>query len=445
LRILLVEDESLVVDLVKNELSQHSLLCLESLVDWDGRVFEKWGAPDLIFLDLKSSKDPEAQGTLQKISQLKQVFPNCEIWIQSGSDDLRLMRECARRGAYKFVLKPHFVQQIPLILEWVSARKERREILAKRFIGSSSAMTSLREEILSLQDVVTDILIEGETGAGKELCAQSFVGSSQPFVALNVSAIPAELFEGEIFGYEKGAFSGAQASKEGLFEAAGEGVLFLDEIQSLALDLQSKLLRVLETRQFRRLGSTRERHFLGRVVCASNVNLKEAVQRGEFREDLYYRLAPVTVNVPPLRVRSEDIPALVADFMSSMDVQGQFRLNEEALHCLQQYEWPGNVRELRGLLKAMISKVPYPTLGREEVEKFLAQNDQKLLRNTSVELDANAFDVDWAVGLDANVRRFEEWMMRKVLSESDGLEARERLGLKRSRFYEKMKQYNLLS
>jgi DNA-binding NtrC family response regulator len=437
-RILVVEDEPLVREALSRALSQHEVVEIASLALFPANLKLSDDSLDLVLLDLKSSHDPEAVLTLRALPQFRCRFPRAEIWVQSGSDDLGLMRACIRAGAQRFLLKEHLFSELPLVLGSLEERVERREKLAQVLIGSSPLTRRLREDLVSLATGELDVLIEGESGSGKELCAAALAES---LVAVNIAALPAELFEAELFGYEKGAFSGAHAAKEGFFEAAAGGALFLDEIQSLKPELQVKLLRVLETRKYRRLGSTRERDFTGRLICAANVTLSEKVARGEFREDLYHRIAPITVRVPPLRLRKEDVRELARVFLAEHDVKSQRRWDEDALVFMENYDWPGNVRELKGLVRSLCARVPYPVLGRAEVEAHLSRWEKSEEASPAL---SEVFRVDLSEGLDANLAKLEEWMLRKTLESVSGIEAQERLGLKRSRYYERLKHYGLI-
>ncbi len=437
-RILVVEDEILVREALGRALSQHEVFEIASLALFPENLELRDDSLDLVLLDLKSSHDPEAELTLRALPQFRRRFPRAEIWVQSGSDDLSLMRASIRAGAQRFLLKEHLFAELPLVLGSLEERAAHREKLAQVLIGSSLLTRRLREDLLSLASSDLDVLLEGESGSGKELCAAAL---SESLVAVNVAALPVDLFEAELFGFEKGAFSGAHNAKEGFFEAASGGALFLDEIQSLKPELQVKLLRVLETRKFRRLGSTREREFSGRLICAANVTLSEKVARGQFREDLYHRIAPVTVRVPPLRLRKEDVRELASVFLRECDVKSQRRWDEDALVYMESYDWPGNVRELKGLVRSLCARVPYPVLGRAEVEAHLSRWER--VEGVSPP-PSEVFQVSLSEGLDANLAKLEEWILRKTLESMAGLKAQERLGLKRSRYYERLKHYGLI-
>jgi len=439
MRILVVEDDALVRKGLEAALRGHEVFVLESLTLFSPTT-AGGGELDLVLLDLKSDFDPDASRTLAAIPALRARHPRAEIWVQSGSEELSLMRACIRAGAHRFVLKEHLMGELPLVLAGLEERNRKREGVARTIRGSSPSTLRLREEILWLSSSDADILIEGESGSGKELCASAL---AEPLVAVNVAALPAELFEAELFGFEKGAFSGAHAAKQGLFEAADGGALFLDEIQSLAPDLQAKLLRVVETRRFRRLGSTRERIFSGRILCAANVPLSEKVATGEFREDLYHRIASVVLRVPPLRLRAGDIEELARGFLADFDPRGTRRFDAEALQLMRSYDWPGNVRELKGLVRSLVARVPYPVLGAAELREHLAAWEKAPLRD-ELPRATGEFVVDWNLGLDANLKRLEEWMLRKTLQGNSTKQAQEQLGLRRSRFYEKLRHYDLL-
>jgi len=307
-------------------------------------------------------------------------------------------------------------------------------------------MQQLKRDLLDLRfQTSVDVLIEGETGSGKELCARA-LHSGGPFVAVNMSAVPAELFESEFFGAEKGAYSGSVQSRSGHFEAAGAGTLFLDEIQSLSLAHQAKLLRVLETRSFARVGSSQERPFRARIVSASNQRLREAVAKGNFREDLYYRLAPLALQVPPLRLRYKDITLLAKSFVRDFDESRSKSFTEVGLRYLEHgYDWPGNVRELRGLVRNLCIKSPIPKLDEPEIRALLeGAEDTGSHVPAAAHSEGPGFQINWSASFDENVETLEKHLLTETLKKLKSVDARERLKLARSRYYEKVKQYGLL-
>jgi DNA-binding NtrC family response regulator len=276
------------------------------------------------------------------------------------------MRRAIDQGANRFYSKAQIVDALPMILSRLSLLKGAKQDIAKSLIGDSFPMQRLRDEILLYRlECPWDLWIEGETGSGKELVARA-LHNEGPFVAVNTAAIPPELFEAEFFGAEKGAFTGANQTRMGLLEQAGTGTLFLDEIQSMSLEHQAKLLRVLETRSYRRVGSTLDRSFRARVVAASNRPLTVLQDRGVFREDLGYRFS-VQVRVPPLRDRLDDLPGLVEAFMQELDFRPRPEWTPEAWEFLKERTWPGNVRELKAFVKQLSLKLRVPKIGVQEL------------------------------------------------------------------------------
>ena len=300
--IVLLEDDRLIIDLFKVMIPDRKVHNFNSLTDF--LELERGSRPKncgLFFVDLCNERSPEGHETVEALSELKRLYPEAEIIVESGVSDSALMRKCIRNGASRFILKDFLSDEIPLAIDRLEEEKRLRSRIDSEILGRSDVMQNFKRELIRVLSArCGDVLVDGETGTGKELCARALRGhEDRPFVAINVAAIPAELFESEMFGAVKGAFSGAHQSKVGLLESAGNGVLFLDEIQSLDLKHQGKLLRVLETRKFRRVGSTEELPFAARVVSATNQNLPELVSKGLFREDLYYRLSALKLNLPP--------------------------------------------------------------------------------------------------------------------------------------------------
>ena len=446
MRIAVVEDDSLVREGFGLLLKGHDVEWFVDALEFVRRLPTTRGGGagfDLILLDLRSANDPEGSFSLGAIAEIRRSVPEAELVIQSGVSDVATMRACVRNGASRFLLKEHLGDEVPSILARLAELRGLRETLRAELVGESPVMLALRRELAALRFENVDVLVEGETGSGKELCARALHGGG-PLVALNVSAIPPDLFEAEFFGAEKGAYTGAQQTRIGALESAGHGTLFLDEIQSLAPAHQAKLLRVLEARRYTRVGSTTERPFRARVVSASNVNLREAVQKGAFREDLYYRLAPVTIHVPPLRVRGEDVARLAKAFLAELDPKGTKSFTAEALAYLQHsYDWPGNVRELKGLVRGLLIRSRIPKIDAEEIAEALAAEEGATPVSVPSGSSATGFAPDWTQGFDANVAAFEKFLLEAALRGITTTEAREKLRLPRSRFYEKLKVYGL--
>lgn len=320
---------------------------------------------DVALVDMKL---PDVDG-LELMRQMKSQDPLLEVVIFTGYASIDSAVEAMRQGAYDYLTKPFETKQVEVVCEKACEKRtlrlqneELRRLVSAdngpgELIGRSKAIKKVREVINQVARSDITVLIEGESGTGKELCARAIHRlSGKPsdcFVALNCGAIPPTLLESELFGYVKGAFTGAVRDKKGLLEVAEGGTLFLDEIAEMDLAVQAKLLRVLDTGEFHRLGSTRKSRVNTRLIAATNKSLREEVEKRRFRQDLFYRLKVVGIVMPPLRERKEDLPLLVQSFLKTYAVLGHppKEIGEDAWEVLWHYDWPGNVRELHNVLK----------------------------------------------------------------------------------------------
>ena len=297
--------------------------------------------------------------------------PICIMMTAYGTVDLAV--EAMKRGAYDFLTKPVNLEKLEiLIARALEVRKtqdkniELHERLDKKYsfegiIGESGSLAAVLDKVKLVAQASTTVLLQGDTGTGKELIAQSLHQNSnrarKPFVTVHCAALPANLLESELFGHEKGAFTGASEKRIGRFEAANGGTLFLDEISEIDASTQVKLLRFLETKTFERVGSIQPIQVDARLICATNCDLKTLSQKGEFREDLYYRLDVVKIELPPLRDRVDDIPLLIGHFLNQFAEENKFpevTLTPKAMAALQTYRWPGNIRELRNFCENLV-------------------------------------------------------------------------------------------
>ena len=326
--------------------------------------------PDLMILDIWM---PEMDG-LEALRRVKEFVPTTQVMMISGHGSIETAVKAIKLGAYDYIEKPLSLENVTLrvkhALEQFRLAQENRSLRTKvqqkfELVGQSPAMQRLRELIETAGPTNSRVLIGGENGTGKELVARAIhmrsIRSDHPFVAVNCAAIPETLIESELFGHEKGSFTGATSMKRGQFEQADGGTLFLDEIGDMSLNTQAKVLRALQEQQFTRVGGTRLMKVDVRVLAASNKDLEKEIGKGQFREDLYYRLNVVPIVVPPLRERREDIPALVRHFMKTHVEEQGLRMKDvspEAMAVFQQYEWPGNIRELRNLIERLMIMVP---------------------------------------------------------------------------------------
>jgi DNA-binding NtrC family response regulator len=343
---------------------------------------------DLVMLDQRMP----GEAGIDVLPRIKAADPSTVVVIATAVRELRTAVEALKRGAYDYLTKPFDVDDILMLAQRaLDKRALEREVLYlrsalaggapdpgagsfERMVGRHPEMARIYQLITQIASTPTTVLITGESGTGKELVARAIHARSerrgQPFVAVNVAAIPEALVESELFGHEKGAFTGAHAKKLGRFELAHGGTVFLDEIGTLRLDLQAKLLRVLQEREIERLGGVHPVPVDVRILAATNVNLRSAVRERTFREDLYYRLNVVPIHVPPLRERREDIPALVEHFVRKIarecnrDVRG---VSAGALEVLTRYDWPGNVRELENVLHRAVVLARSPVIHLQDV------------------------------------------------------------------------------
>jgi two-component system response regulator AtoC len=370
-RILIVDDEKLVRWALNQKCTEFGYHCIEAETGQAGIQALQTESVDAILLDVHL---PDLSG-IQVLEKLKQAGETRSIIMMTADPQLDDVKTALRLGAYDFVSKPIDFDELNITLQnALEAGSLRTEVESLRdevrrragyhdVIGVSRKITELMKFVYKVaSSAATTILIQGESGTGKDLVAKAIhyrsSRSERPFVAINCSAIPETLMEAELFGHEKGAFTDAKAMKKGLFEIADGGTLFLDEIGELSPLLQAKLLRVLEDQMIRRIGGVRDIQVEVRVIAASNRDLEREVREGRFRQDLYYRLAIISIFLPALRERKEDITPLVEFFLAHYNrkfrktVQG---ISEETRRLLQNYDWPGNVRELKNALeRAMI-------------------------------------------------------------------------------------------
>ncbi len=338
--------------------------------------------PDIIITDLIM---PDLGG-IELMQRLRGELPDCQVVIVTGQASVDAAVEAIRRGAYDFIEKPLEPQRLRLLLDRAAERLATvREVQVLRrslrqmgpgaqFIGQSAAMRQVFSLIERVAPSKAAVVITGHSGTGKEMVARAIHELSprreRPFLPVNCSAIPATLMESEFFGFEKGSFTGAEQRRPGCFELADKGTLFLDEIGELPLELQGKLLRVLEEERLRRLGGKVEVEVDVRVLCATHRDLKEEIRAGRFREDLYFRLNVFQIQLAPLKDRPEDVPALVDHFLArfARDLGKKLRgVSPEAMGLLKAYAWPGNIRELRNALERAAILVDGELIGREHL------------------------------------------------------------------------------
>jgi DNA-binding NtrC family response regulator len=353
-------------------------------------------APDLLLVDIRMSSDARDRGGLDLLRKLRAAGASAPAVMVTSLFELSEIREAMRSGAQDYVFKDELCPEllVPIVesfRERVSLRGEvarLRERVERSWgvgaiVGSSRAIENVRRLVRRVADAGATVLVRGETGTGKELVARALHEASarrkEPFVAVNCSALPGTLIESLVFGHERGAFTGAERRSRGQLELAGSGTILLDEIAEMPMELQAKLLRVLEDRRFRPLGAEEERPLAARVLASTHVDLERRIAEGRFREDLFYRLNVVTIHVPPLVERMEDVPELVMAFAA--ELSRKLRFAEPAMAWLSHRPWPGNVRELRNVVEriALLAErdvIDVPTL--EELARLPTASDTRI-------------------------------------------------------------------
>jgi len=425
--------------------------------------------PDLILLDINL---PGASGLdyLRELSVTEDAPPIVMITAH-GSE--RTAVEAIKAGAYDYLAKPFEVDELRLVvknaLEASSLRHENRQLRAElkaargagELLGTSDQMRRLYDLIAKVAATDVTVLICGESGAGKELVAraiheQSAHRRSGEFIAMNCAALPSELIESELFGHEKGAFTGAAGQRKGKFELAHGGTIFLDEIGDMSLNTQAKLLRVLEERKVERLGGSHSIPVNVRVISATNRDLAAAVTAEKFRADLYYRLRVVQINLPALRERREDIPLLTEHFLQAYADKYQLKCTEVSANAMRQlvaYDWPGNVRELRNVIERSVVLADGKTLRAEDLPeevkaKGVAEKTAGVFQRTSISAGSEVTDslqIPYLADFRESRREFERAYIERVLSETGGnvTRAAERVGMHRQSLQQKLKDLGL--
>lgn len=404
--------------------------------------------PELILLDIWM---PGIDG-IETLVKIKETSPHLPVVMMSGHGTIETAVKATKLGAYDFIEKPLSLEKVLLCVnnaldysrleEEISLLKEK-ERHRYRITGNSKAIKHLKEQIKVVAPTNAWVLITGENGTGKELVAHTIhrqsKRSNKPMVEVNCAAIPEELIESELFGHEKGAFTGATTMKKGKFDLAHEGTLFLDEISDMSLKAQSKTLRILQEQKFERVGGSRTIHVDVRVIAATNKDLEAEIEKGNFRDDLYFRLNVIPITVPALRERVEDIPELVSEFLNDISLRTNLDLKEfsqKAIGLLKKYHWPGNVRELKNLVERLVIMTPEKVIHDKNIPPpFNRALDVKQAPESS--LMAGSFK-------DAKIT-FEKAFIARKLREFNGniSQTAEAIGIERSNLHKKIKAYGL--
>ena len=404
---------------------------------------------DLLFSDVKM---PKMDG-LALLRQVKQEDEGVAVVMISGHREIDVAVEAMKEGAFDYLLKPLGRDEVlkathkalamrVLMVENLALKRQVRDQFAQAdVIGSGPAWRRVRDLVEQVAPSRATVLVSGESGTGKELVATLLHRLSpradKPFIALNAAALPATLLEAELFGHEKGAFTGAHDRKSGHFELAHHGSLFLDEIGDMPLEIQAKLLRVLQDGTFKRLGGTRDIQVDVRLITATNKDLAEEVAAKRFRQDLYYRLNVITIDLPPLRQRREDIPLLAAHFIRKYSEQNQKNITgiqHEAMQCLQQHGWPGNIRELENVIERAVVLASGEALTEADL------NLEALPEAPMLEIDGQ-----FVLPIEASLADIEREAIVQALQHCEGnrLATSRQLGIAPATLYRKLKAYQV--
>jgi two-component system nitrogen regulation response regulator NtrX len=445
--VLIVDDEEGIRESLSGILEDEGYDVLTASSGEDALAIAKEHMPDIVFLDVWL---PEMDG-LETLPRLKEIDANIPVIMISGHGNIEIAVKATRLGAYDFLEKPLSLEKVIITAKRALERKILEEenrslkenIIKKcRLIGDSEKMRTLRQQIEMAAQSNSRVLILGESGTGKELVARLLHEKSQraggPFVEVNCAAIPQELIESELFGHEKGAFTGATERKSGKFELADRGTLFLDEIGDMALQTQAKVLRVIETQAFQKVGGSKNIKVDVRIIAATNKNLMEEVKNGNFREDLYFRLNVIPIIVPPLKERRDDIPLLIKYFIELFASENGIRQKEitpDVVKTFQDYYWPGNIRELKNAVERLMIMVPSDVITKRDVDA-LGLFGQQVLKEYDYFSHKTLKDARDAFERDFIIRKLKEnnWNVSKTAEVID---------VERSNLHKKIKAYEI--
>ena len=451
--ILVVDDEKNYLLVLSEVLQDEGYEVLTAQGGHEALDIQKSSDLDLILTDMKM---PGMDG-IELLENIKALDPDLPVIMMTAHGTVDKAVEAMQKGAYSYILKPFdnerltiYVKKAVSLYQVVKDNRLLRETVESQyrfgnFIGKSKAIRDVFETIRKVAPSNATVLIEGESGTGKELVAKSIHFNSsrrdKPFIAVNCSALAENLLESELFGHEKGAFTGAVARKKGRFELADHGTLFLDEIGELSQNLQVKLLRVLQEKTFELVGGTRPITADIRVITATNKNLREEMLRGRFREDLFYRLNVVRIELPPLKQRKEDIHLLVNHFIDKYAPERKVNIpvkgvDQEVDRLFFDYSWPGNVRELENLIERVMILCPNDTVRVSDLPKDFRDNVHNALHLEGIPSDAPLYET---------LASIEKAMIERALKMTDNVQAHAAamLGIGKSGLNQKIKKYNL--
>jgi two-component system, NtrC family, response regulator AtoC len=448
IRLLVVDDEQSIRRLCMTIGTSLGFACTEAESAEAAAARLDADTPDLVLTDLKLP----SQSGVELLRQIKALLPRTEVAIMTGHGSIESAVDSMKLGAYDYIEKPFRVEKMRLLLQRMAEKIRlvtENEFLRERvsteenldgIIGTSTNIQDVLRMISRLKDTRTPVLISGESGTGKELAARAihFRGSmaQTPFVAVDCGSLVPTLMESELFGYEKGAFTGASKSKAGLFQTANGGTIFLDEIGELPLEMQAKLLRVLQEKEVRPVGSNDRVNVDVRVIAATNRDLETAYRAGTFRKDLYFRLNVVTIHLPALRDRRSDIPMLVHHFLDRYAPGENLQVTSAAMKSLLQYDWPGNIRELENCVARAVTLGDHRTIDVGDLPPAIRSDQASALATSPPDVASLSTTALAEMERMTILRVFEQAHGDKAL-------AGKMLGISRATLYRKLKRYNI--
>ena len=444
-KILIVDDEKNIIKTISAILQDEDHIVYSASTGEEGLSFLRKNDVDLVILDVWL---PDIDG-VEVLQGIKKLNPDIAVLMISGHGSIDIAVRATRIGAFDFLEKPPSMERIITAvnnaLEQLRLRREnirlKKDIIQEdEMIGESGAILDVKGIIDKAAATSARVFITGHNGTGKELVAKAIhrksLRADKPFIKVNCAAIPDELIESELFGHEKGSFTGALNRRLGKFEIANTGTLFLDEVCDMSSSAQAKVLRVLQEQQFERVGGNETVTVDVRVISATNIDVKKAIEEGKFREDLYYRLNVIPVHVPSISERHEDIPLLVDYFLDKFSKEhglGEKRISQQGIECLVEYPWPGNVRELKNIIERLTIMVPGETIDRADILDHIESGDHEFTSaasDSSFKKARESFERDFIItALKKNGRNISQ--------------AAQELGMERTNLHRKIKQYNI--
>ena len=452
-RILVIDDDPVILEVITKILKTHGHEVIASPNGTSGIKQLETNSFDLVLTDLMM---PDVDG-LEVLNHVVSKSPKTKCIILTGYGTIKSSVDSIKKGAFDYITKPITSDELLVVIEKALQFRNledenirlKRELQKKyrhgNLIGTSNAIEKIYELIEKVADTDSTVLISGASGTGKELIARAIhydsSRSDKPLVVINCGAIPEELLESELFGHEKGAFTGAYKARIGRFEMANGGTIFLDEVGEMSPSLQVKLLRVLQEQKFERVGGTKTIHVDVRIIAATNKNLTMAINKGRFREDLYYRLNVIPIKVPSLKHRKSDIPLLI-DFFIKKFQKGKTKsitgLTPEAMDCVVEYDWPGNVRELENMIKRLTILCDNESVIVDDLPEHIQRNSRSIQQFEDDILEEG-------LTLDEAVKDYEKRLILEALEKSNWVKtkAAKILNINRTTLVEKIKKQNL--